>query len=223
MAAKFKIIYEDNMLLVADKPAGLLSQGDTSGSDNLLDILKKYLKEKYRKEGNVFLGLVHRLDRNTSGVICFARNSKAAARLSEQFRTNAVERIYHVVVSARPELKSGTLTDFLQKDEKSNVVTTGPAGKKATLSYTVMQPLNNAALLEVKISTGRPHQIRVQLAHAGLPVIGDQKYGKRSAHIKRPAVHAAALRIDHPVTRKRLQFDSPLPADIKGLVAHAGN
>lgn len=219
MTAKFKIIYEDTMLLVADKPAGLLSQGDKTDADNLLDLLKAYIKKKYHKTGNVFLGLVHRLDRNTSGVICYAKNSKAAARLSEQFRTNAVERIYHVVVAGNPKHDTGTLTDYLKKDEKTNIVRTAKTGKEAVLEYKVLERLRNAALLEVKIRTGRPHQIRVQLAHAGMPVIGDQKYGITSPAISRPAVHAQSLSLTHPVTKERLVFSADWPVDFRHLAA----
>lgn len=220
MNAKFKIIYEDNMLLVADKPAGLLSQGDKTDADNLLDLLKAYIKEKYHKTGNVFLGLVHRLDRNTSGVICYAKNSKAAARLSEQFRADAVERIYHVIIAGNPKHDSGTLTDYLKKDEKTNIVRTAKTGKEAVLEYKVLERLKNAALLEVKIRTGRPHQIRVQLAHAGMPIIGDQKYGVSSRAISRPAVHALELALRHPVSKTAMRFTAPLPPDMKRAVAY---
>jgi len=219
MTAEFKIIYEDNMLLVADKPAGLLSQGDRSGADNLLDLLKAYLKRKHRKAGNVFLGLVHRLDRNTSGVICYAKNSKAAARLSEQFRANTVERIYHVMVGGKPPHDAGTLTDYLEKDEERNIVKTAQAGKKAVLEYKVIERLKDAALLEIRIHTGRPHQIRVQLAHAGMPVIGDQKYGTASPRIGRPAVHARSLTLRHPVSKEILRLEAPVPRDMTVFIS----
>ncbi|HRZ87716.1 MAG TPA: RNA pseudouridine synthase [bacterium] len=209
------------MLLAVDKPAGLLSQGDISRSENLLDLLKGYLKERYGKPGNVFLGLVHRLDRNTSGVICFAKNSKSASRLSGQFRTNTVARIYHVVVEGHPARRRGSLTDRLGKDEDENIVTAEENGKEATLHYSVLKQGPGAALLEVRIDTGRPHQIRFQLGRAGMPVLGDKKYGVASQHIGRPAVHAASLTLTHPVSQERIVLAAPHPADIQDLIRKA--
>lgn len=184
-----KVLYEDNHIIAVVKPAGVLTQGDKSGDESLMDIVKDYLKEKYKKTGNVFLGLVHRLDRPVSGIILFAKTSKGASRLSEQFRNHEIEKIYQAIVIGRPNESRGVLTNFLSKDEKtlkakangrlSSAETDG--GREAVLYYDVVSSNDKYSLLKIKLETGKFHQIRAQLSFAGYPILGDVKYGAKSA------------------------------------------
>jgi 23S rRNA pseudouridine1911/1915/1917 synthase len=167
-----KVLYEDNHLIAVFKPAGVLTQGDRTGDASLMDEVKKYFKEKYKKPGNVFLGLLHRLDRPVCGIVLFAKTSKGASRLSEQFRNGEVEKIYHAVVIGRPKQKKGVLINYLRKDAGK--------GREAKLSYEVVRFNDKYSLLEIKPETGRFHQIRVQLSLAGFPILGDIKYGAPS-------------------------------------------
>jgi len=175
------VLYEDNHLIAVEKPAGMLVQGDKTGDICLMDEVKKYLKEKYNKPGNVFLGLLHRLDRPVGGVVLFAKTSKGASRLSEQFRERKVGKIYNAVVSGKPEKKEGKIVSFLKKDEKKNIVTVYqkeiPGAKLAELSWKVILRGERNSLLEIKLGTGRSHQIRAQLSSIGYPILGDEKYG----------------------------------------------
>jgi 23S rRNA pseudouridine1911/1915/1917 synthase len=176
-----KVLYEDNHLIAVYKPAGILVQGDKSGEITLMDEVKKYLKEKHNKPGNVFLGLLHRLDRPVSGIILFAKTSKGASRLSEQFRNHTVKKIYQAVVEGKPKNDQQILVNFLKKDEQKNKVEVFdkevPGSQQAELFYKVLRSNKKHSLLEVELKTGRPHQIRAQLSHIKCPIVGDIKYG----------------------------------------------
>ena len=178
---KIKIIYEDNHLLVVEKPVNIPVCEDNTKDLDLLTILKQYLKEKYNKPGNVYLGLVHRLDRPVGGIMVFAKTSKAASRLSEQVRTNKLNKTYFAVVENKIKPKD-TLKDYLIKDQKTNItkVTTQDKGKLAILYYEVIDTKNNLNLIKIKLLTGRSHQIRVQFSSRNNPLYGDQKYNKNA-------------------------------------------
>ena len=209
-----KILYEDNHLIVCIKPAGVLSQSDGSGSPDMLTILKRYIKEKYEKPGEVYLGLVHRLDRPVSGVMVFARTSKAASRLSEQIRTRKVEKLYRCVVKGILE-GSGRLENYISKDEDKNIVTVidseKPGFKASYLDYRAISSKDGMTLVEVKLGTGRSHQIRAQMAHNGYPLVGDQKYGQRDDRCKDIALESFKLSFEHPVKREFITFEAPMP------------
>lgn len=209
-----KVLYEDNHLIVAIKPAGVLSQSDGSNAPDMLTILKAYIKDKYQKPGEVYLGLVHRLDRPVSGVMVFARTSKAASRLSEQIRSRKVEKIYRCVVNGVLE-GSGRLENYISKDESTNTVTVSdtekPGYKASYLDYKALDSKDGLTLVEVKLGTGRSHQIRAQMAHSGFPLIGDQKYGKKDDRTKDIALEAYKLSFEHPVKREFIAFEAPVP------------
>ena len=175
-----EVLYEDNHLIAVNKPAGLLTQGDDSGDPNLLDEVKKHIKIKHNKPGNVFLGLIHRLDRNVSGVILFAKTSKGASRLSEQFREHTVEKKYTALVEGLI-IKDGGLKHYIAKNKETNKSVISekefPDSKEAHLYYKVLKNYQNSTLLEITLGTGRSHQIRAQLSHIGHPIYGDYKYG----------------------------------------------
>lgn len=214
----FKIIYEDNHLLVVDKPAGMLVQGDATGDEPLLEKAKKYIKEKYNKPGDVFLGTVHRIDRPVSGVVLFARTSKALERLNKQFKNRNVQKIYWAVTKEKPASKKGTLTHYLIKDTNKNKVSVFDEPKdkalKATLHYKVLGNLNKHFLIEVTPVTGRPHQIRAQLAAMGCPIRGDLKYGFHKPNSDASInLHAKHLTIEHPTKKGPITFTAPLPED----------
>jgi 23S rRNA pseudouridine1911/1915/1917 synthase len=177
------IIFEDNHLLVVEKPPGIPTQGDISGDEDLLSLLKRDIKERYNKPGNVFLGMVHRLDRPVGGVMVFAKTSKAASRLSDSIRKREFEKTYLAVIHGVPDPLSGTLRHFLQKNNKKNTVRAVPAssgkGMEAVLNYKTIGSSGNLSLVEVELITGRPHQVRVQFAGTGFPVYGDARYGLR--------------------------------------------
>lgn len=178
-----KILYEDNHIVAVFKPAGLLVQGDSSGDKSLMDEIKTYLKEKYSKPSKVFLGLVHRLDRNVSGIVLFGKTSKGAARLSEQFRNNEIKKMYHGVVGGRVSPASGTLVHYLKKDEKRKVALISAYPRegydRSELSYHTLSSTINYSLLTISLLTGRFHQIRAQLSAVGHPIVGDAKYGSK--------------------------------------------
>lgn len=178
-----KVLYEDNHLIGVYKPAGVLIQGDKSGVASFMDEVKEYLKNTYKKPGNVFLGLVHRLDRNVDGVVIFAKTSKGASRISEQFRLHTVQKIYHAWVEGIPRQSKDTLVHYLYHDEVKNVSTIKEQEKKnadlAELSYEVVQSEGGFSLLKITLKTGRHHQIRAQLSHIGHPIVGDTKYGSK--------------------------------------------
>jgi 23S rRNA pseudouridine1911/1915/1917 synthase len=217
-----EVLYEDNHCLAVNKPAGLLAQGDATGEPTVLDEARAYLKARYDKPGNVFVAPVHRLDRPTSGVVLLARTSKAASRLAEQFRAGTVAKVYWAVVEGRCPGAAGEWTDTLRKDERRNVVTVvppgTPGGRSASLAYRVLGQSGAAALIELRPLTGRSHQIRVQLAARGLPIVGDRKYGARRALTAldghpRVALHARALTFSHPTRREAIAVTAPVPAD----------
>ena len=175
----FKVLYEDNHLIAVYKPAGILVQGDKTDDKCLMDEVKEYLKEKYKKPGSVFLGLLHRLDRPVSGIVLFAKTSKGASRLSEQIRNHTVRKVYHALVECPPKKKSGTLVNYLKKDEERNFVEVFDKpvddALRAELDYEVV----GENILKIHLKTGRPHQIRAQLARIGCPIVGDSKYGSK--------------------------------------------
>ncbi len=211
----FGVLHVDNHLLVVDKPAGMLAQGDATGDADLVTLAKAYLKERFERPGNVFAGLVHRLDRPVSGVIVLARTSKAAARLSEQFAGRSVEKRYLAVVEGRLE-GGGEQVDWLLKGEKGTVkrVREGTTdAKRAELRWEALAIEGRRTLVGVELLTGRPHQIRVQLAGLGAPIVGDLRYGAPAAlgNGRGIALHATRLTIEHPTTRDRLTFSSPPP------------
>ncbi len=207
---KINILYEDNHLLVVEKPINIPVQEDNSKDEDLLTILKKYLKEKYNKPGNVYLGLVHRLDRPVGGVMVFAKTSKCASRLSEQVRTNKFNKIYNAVCIGKID-ESGKLEDYLLKDNKKNITKVSEKGKLSILNYKRLDYKNNMSLVEIKLETGRSHQIRVQLSHKGNPLYGDQKYNKNAKVGEQLALFAKRLEFYHPVTHELLTFELDLP------------
>lgn len=202
------ILYEDNHIIVVNKPQGVPSQADSSGDKDMLTTVKEYIKEKYNKPGNVFVGLVHRLDRPTGGVMVFAKNSKSANRLSEQLKNGEIEKTYFAVVNGCPASSNGRLVNYLKKDEKLNKVSIVPqnedGAKKAELSYTVLAKKDNLSLLKIKLHTGRGHQIRVQFANIKCPLVGDNKYGKAEKIMLN--LYAVELSFYHPTTKEKMSF-----------------
>ena len=210
MKEKINVIYEDNHLLVVEKKPNIIVQEDSSHDKDLLTILKEYIKVKYNKPGNVYLGLVHRLDRPVGGVMVFAKTSKAASRLSEQIRTNKFNKIYYAVVENNIENK-GVLENKLLKDTKHNIVKVDEKGKPSKLEFERIKTVNNLSLIKIKLYTGRSHQIRVQLSYKGNPLYGDQKYNKNSKVGEQIALFAKTLEFYHPVTKEYLSFSLDLP------------
>lgn len=209
------VLWDDNHCLAVNKPARVLTAGDETGDVSLLDQAREYVRVKYNKPGNVFIGLVHRLDRPVSGVVLFARTSKAAARLSEQFRTGSVEKTYQALVEGQPPAQEGLLTDWLWKDRAQNVVRRAaadePGARESVLRYRRLKSARGLTLLEITPETGRSHQIRVQLASQNMPIYGDRKYGAREAFGGAIALHAARLTFEHPVKRESVTLDAPRP------------
>ena len=204
------IIYEDNHLLVVEKPINIPVQKDDSEDEDLLTILKQYLKEKYKKPGNVYLGLVHRLDRPVGGIMVFAKTSKCAARLSEQIRNKDFKKVYFAVVDGNI-FASGTLQDKLKKDKKTNITKVSNEGKEAVLHFEKLASKNNLSLVKINLETGRSHQIRVQFASRNYPLYGDKKYNKKSANEKQIALFAKEISFYHPITKELKTFFLPLP------------
>lgn len=207
-----KVLYEDNHIIVVIKPKGILSQADNTNDPDMLTLIKQYLKEKYQKPGNVYLGLIHRLDRMVSGVMVFAKTSKAAARLSEQVRNQDFNKQYLAVVHGKVD-KSGTLINYLFKNEKDNLVkvvdSNYPNGKYAELSYELIGYKDNLSLVKINLKTGRPHQIRVQFSHINHPLYGDKRYGKNDDKFD-IALFAYALSFYHPITKEFMNFEGSL-------------
>lgn len=208
---KLNIVYEDNHILVVVKPQGIPTQADKSEDVDMLSLLKRYIKDKYHKEGNVYLGLVHRLDRPTGGVMVFAKTSKSAERLSESIRNGDLEKRYITVVSGKPVNPHGKLENYLFKYENLNMVKVVPPttkdAKKAVLEYNVLDSKEDTSLIWVKLETGRSHQIRVQMEYMGNPVLGDVKYGRIKSRLPYPlALWSCELRFTHPTTKERLVF-----------------
>lgn len=217
-----EILYEDNHCLGVLKPARMPVAGDESGDFNLLDWAKKYLKEKYQKPGNVFVGLVHRLDRPVSGIVLLARTSKGAARLSEQFRTRSVNKKYLALVEGVPQKDRGSCRSWLLKDERQNLVSSVQEGtegaKEARLTWVVEARGAERAILAVELETGRSHQIRVQLAEMGHPICGDVKYGAKTRMQGAIGLHASELVFEHPTTREEVRLSSPAPGGWERLL-----
>ena len=203
------IIYEDNHLLVIEKPVNMPVQKDKSNDKDLLTSLKEYLKEKYHKPGNVYLGLVHRLDRPVGGVMVFAKTSKAASRLSIQIKNQTFKKTYIAVVKGNIK-KEDTFVDKLLKDNKTNTVKVSEQGKTAILSYHKLSFKDNLSLVQIDLKTGRPHQIRVQFASRGYPLIGEQKYAANMPKIPL-ALFAKKIEFYHPVTKEKLVFELSIP------------
>lgn len=220
-ALPFDVLYEDNHLLVVDKPANLATMGVPEGRESLLSVAKDYIKRKYNKPGNVYLGIVSRLDAPVTGVIVLARTSKAAARLTDQYRRGDVDKIYWAVVEQPPEPSAAECVDWVRKDErhrKMHITSANtPDAKEARLSYRTLRNLRSGALLEVILETGRKHQIRLQLSHLGSPIIGDRKYGSSRPLRKGIALHARRLQLVHPVLKTPLEFIAPVPPVWKTL------
>ena len=212
------ILFEDNHVVVAVKPPNLLTQGDNTGDENLLDQVKEYIKEKYEKPGEAYIGLVHRMDRPVGGLLCFARTSKAASRLSEQVRVHELNRQYICIVEGdAPD--QFTYVDYLAKDVEKNMVTVVPAyrkietgAKEAILHGRTIARRDGLSLVAIQLETGRAHQIRVQMQHAGFPLWGDNRYGngKRGQQI---ALWGFRLSFAHPITKEQLLFIAPTPEE----------
>ena len=208
---KLNVVYEDNHIIVVEKIVNVPSQSDKTGDVDMLTLVKQYIKEKYNKPGNVYVGLIHRLDRPVGGVMVFAKTSKAASRLSNQVREKTMKKQYLAVVDGKFETTQGTLEDYLYKDERNNMSKVVNKDKKnaklAKLDYEVLayNEVKNLSLLRVNLHTGRHHQIRVQLSHAGHSIFGDQKYGTRGQG-KQIALWAYELTIQHPITKEEMTF-----------------
>ena len=204
------VLYEDNHILVVLKPINIPVQEDSSKDKDLLTILKEYLKNKYNKPGNVYLGLVHRLDRPVGGIMVFAKTSKAASRLSQQIRNNQIEKKYYAIVTGKPKEKE-VLVDKLLKDKKNNVVKVDKEGKEAILEYQLVKNIDNLSLVNINLKTGRSHQIRVQFSSRNFPLYGDQKYNKNSKVGQQIALFSYSLAFMHPTTKEKIKFEVGLP------------
>lgn len=224
--SEISILYEDNHLLVVVKPPNLLSQGDATGDPDLLTVMKGYIRDTYDKPGNVYLGLVHRLDRPVGGVMVFAKTSKAAGRLSEQIRERKFGRGYLAVVQGHPEPLQGSLRGFLLKDGKKNlvrVVEPGvPGAQEAVLDYKVLDMNHSQSLVRITLQTGRSHQIRVQMAERGHPLLGDRRYGPRTNERQQIALWAERISFAHPTTKEKLVFTQSPPGDKPWTEFHLG-
>jgi 23S rRNA pseudouridine1911/1915/1917 synthase len=217
----FQVIYEDNHLLAVNKPAGVLVQGDQTGDTTLMDMAKEYIKVRYNKPGDVFLGCIHRLDRPVSGVVVFARTSKALSRMNQLFQDRQVQKTYFAVSGNRPEPLNGEIEDYLKKDKEKNITKRYPNPKKrpsdakeCSLSYEMLAEIGSHHLLKVKPHTGRPHQIRVQLMGIGCPIRGDLKYGadkpEQGGNIY---LHCYELSFLHPVKKETVTIKAMPPKD----------
>jgi 23S rRNA pseudouridine1911/1915/1917 synthase len=211
-----EVLYEDNHIIAINKKSGDIVQGDKTGDAPLSDFVKAYIKKKYNKPGEVFLGTIHRLDRPTSGVVLYARTSKALTRMNEQFREKQVQKTYWAVVDNAPANDSGILENYLLKNQKQNksYVTKGLDGKHAILDFKILKKLDNFFHLEIKPKTGRHHQIRVQLAHIGCIIKGDLKYGAKRSN-KDASIHLLAQKLEfiHPVKKESITIVAPAPKD----------
>lgn len=213
-----QIVYEDNHLLVINKKSGQLVQGDKTGDIPLLDLLKNFIKVRDQKPGNVYLGLVHRIDRPTSGLVIFAKTSKALSRLTQMIKNRAIQKTYWAIVPKTPISNKARLVHYLKKNEKNNksIVFTQPTdgAKEAILTYTLLKSLERYQLLEIDLETGRHHQIRAQLSKIGIPIKGDLKYGAtRSNPDGSISLHARRLKFIHPVSKLAIDIIAPLPKD----------
>lgn len=211
-----QIVYEDNHLLVINKKVGQLVQGDKTGDDSLLELIKNFIKKRDDKPGNVFLGLVHRIDRPTSGLVIYAKTSKALSRLTQMVKNREIKKTYWAVVTKEMIPQTQRLVHFLKKNEKNNKAIVFPkatdGAKEAILTYNVIKALDNYLLLEIDLETGRHHQIRAQLSKIGAPIKGDLKYGAaRSNPDGGINLHARKLEFIHPVTKENIEITAPVP------------
>ncbi len=227
MKKNLQVLYEDNHLIAVYKPAGVLVQGDETGDVCLMDEVKEYLKEKYHKPGDAFLGMIHRLDRPVSGIVLFAKTSKGASRLADQFRTHAVKKTYYALVLGKPFFAKGTLVHFLKKDTEKNFVSAFeeevPDSLRAELDYEIVKEGKNTTLLKINLKTGRPHQIRVQLAALGHPIVGDVKYGLPDEHrgvkAKAHSIALCATNLEFKLATKDefVKLEIPMPKEWEHL------
>lgn len=211
-------MYEDNHIIIVNKAPGEIVQGDKTGDEPLVETVKRYLKEKYAKPGNVFCGVVHRLDRPVWGLVVFAKTSKALARLNEMFREGKVKKTYRAITRSLPPKEADRLTHYITTTERNNKsyasLTPRPGAKEAVLSYTLLASSDRYHLLEVNLETGRKHQIRVQLSSIGCPIKGDLKYGdKRSNPDGSISLQAHSIEFEHPVSHKPIAVTAPTPDD----------
>ena len=203
-----KVLYEDNHLIAVLKPANVPTQKDSSNDTDMVSLVKDYLKKKYNKPGNVYLGLLHRLDRPVSGVLLFAKTSKAAERMTKEIKNHNVRKTYYAVVEGKVD-KKGTFIDKLLKDEKTNFVRVSDKGKEAKLEYEFIDYKNNYSLVKINLITGRSHQIRVQFSSRGYPLYGDQRYNKQDKN--QIALFSSSIEFTHPVTKEHLTISYNLP------------
>lgn len=213
---KPKVLFEDNHLIIVSKPAGYLSQGDKTRDMDMIRIVKAYIKEKYDKPGEVFLGLPHRLDRPVSGTLMFCRTSKALTRMTKMFKDREVEKIYHAIVTERPEDLSGTLKSYLKKETHKNKTKASTkafvGAKSAVLHYSLIAQIKDLSLLEIKLETGRPHQIRAQLSQNKMAIYGDVKYKpQKPLSDMSIALHARSLSFIHPVKKEPVRITAKYP------------
>lgn len=214
-----QVLFEDNHIIVINKRVGDIVQGDKTGDEPLSDVVKSYLKEKYNKPGEVFLGVVHRLDRPTTGIVVFAKTSKALTRLNETFKNRETQKTYWAVVKNQPPKETDTLIHFLKRNPKNNTSKAHtkevPESKKASLTYKIIKKLDNYFVLEIDLHTGRHHQIRAQLQAIGCPIKGDLKYGfDRSNPDGGIHLHARKMVFTHPVSKENIEIIAPTPSDV---------
>ncbi len=210
-----RVLYEDNHLLIVDKPAPLATMGTPAGEESLIDLAKQYIKDKYRKPGNVYLGIVSRLDSMVTGALVLSRTSKSAARMNKLFASGQVKKTYWALVQPGPAASTGEWTDWVEKNELKHrmQVTSSSAqsAKQARLAYRVLKRSKGASLVEVDLRTGRKHQIRVQFSSRGCPVVGDRKYGGPSRFQHGIALHSREVQFEHPVKKTDVRIVAPLP------------
>ena len=214
-----QVLFEDNHIVIVNKRAGDITQGDKTGDKPLSEVVKEYIKDKYNKPGDVFLGVVHRLDRPTSGIIIFARTSKSLERLNKMLRDKTIHKTYWAVVKKHPKKEKDTLINYLRKNPKNNKSTAYTkeieGSKKAVLHYTVLKKLDNYSLIEIDLETGRHHQIRTQLSTIGSPIKGDLKYGfNRSNKDGSIHLHARKIKFTHPVSKELINITAPTPKEV---------
>jgi len=221
MTEKLNIIYEDNHIIVVEKQAGILTQGDYSGEISLLDLVKSYIKKQYNKPGEAFAGLVHRLDKSVSGVLVFARTSKAAARLQKEFQRGDIKKFYIAITETRENMPNQrgwiTLSNHILRVGDKTIVETkeNPHTEKALLQYKIIKSNKEFSLLLINLITGKKHQIRAQLASAGFPIVGDKKYGSTISEKSGICLHAIFLSLLHPTKKERISFYCPPPGIFK--------
>ena len=211
LVKSLNVLYEDNHIIVVEKEINIPTCEDSSKDIDLLSIIKLYLKEKYNKSGNVYLGLVHRLDRPVGGIMVFAKTSKAASRLNLQIKNDEFKKRYYAIIDGVLKEKEGKFEDYLLKDTRENIVKVDKNGKYAMLEYKVLNETQGLSLVEVNLHTGRSHQIRVQFSSRGYPLYGDQKYNKKANCHEQIALYSHFLSFKHPVTKEIMEFKLDLP------------